>query len=216
MTVYGRPQPSSKTAFVITVTTHRLPACDSPPLFRKKAQPRTLHNLVVLAKPHTHKKNKRRGKKHTSFSPHSPKIKNAQERHQLRSGHTSCIPITQHAFSGWVNTAALNNQTTSPSDSRKVNSQTNVKPSGVVANPEQNNNFAVRHGNPAPAKSQPPFNETLAGQQKGQRKHWDQSPNNDATASLLTGQLVTTERATTREARRPRQARTGLLHSEEK
>ena len=115
-----------------------------------------------------------------------------------------------------MNTAALNNQTTSPSDSRTVNSQTNVKPSGVVVNPEQNSNLAVRHGNPAPAKSQPPFNETLAGQQKGQRKHWDQSPNNDATASLLAGQLVTMARATTCESRRPRQARTGLLHSEEK
>ena len=39
--------------------------------------------------PSTKLKEEERKKKHTSYSPHSPKIKNAQERQQFRSGHTS-------------------------------------------------------------------------------------------------------------------------------
>ena len=91
-----------------------------------------------------------------------------------------------------------------------------LKPSGAVANLEQKNNFTVRHCNPAPVSNPTPVIDTLGGQQKGQRSLWDQSPNNDATASLLTGQPATMASTTNCKARRPRQARTGLLHSEEK
>ena len=65
LTVYGRSQPSSKTAFVITVTTHRLPACNPPP--NSERRPKPGHSTFWLYwQHHTHtKRTNKEGKKKT-------------------------------------------------------------------------------------------------------------------------------------------------------
>ena len=158
-------------------------------------------------------------KKHTSFSPSLPqddkctaKVSTPPSDPHILNPSSSARP-----FRCWVNTAALH----------IPDNLARGQPKGQFSNHTSSRQGPLRTSNkrttsPPPlqpstsAKSHSTVIDTLAGQQKGQRSPRDQAPNNDATASLLTGKPAMMASTTNCTARRPRQARKGLLHSGKK